>query len=82
MNDNPFLNLELFAGMPPAERNEELDVLENEFRKLFGHGIPRESLPDGITDEKMMEALQACIREKKDDLLNRLGVKLCKGVRY
>lgn len=55
--------------------NEYYDV-EDDYKKLFGHGVPREMLPTSISMEKIKDAMKKCIETKKDDLFGILGVEI------
>ena len=40
----------------------------------FGHGVPREMLPDSISTEQIKQAMKKCILSKKDNLFELLGI--------
>lgn len=42
---------------------------------MFGHGVPREMFPPGISEEEIMKVVESCVQNKKDDLMKRLGAE-------
>ncbi len=65
-----------FISSPEPDIDHEYYQIETEFRKLFGHGVPREMLPDSATPDKIKNAMQICIDNKADTLFELLGVEI------
>lgn len=65
-----------FIDTPELFVNEEYQKIEKEYEELFGHSIPREMIPSGITENQLMVALKECIESKSDNLFDRLGIKI------
>ena len=57
----------------PKIDNEYYEIEEQYFRQ-FGHGVPREMLPDSISTEQIKQAMKKCILSKKDNLFELLGI--------
>lgn len=77
MSDNLF---EDFLKILPENKKNTLDEeyykIEDEFYELFGHRAPREIIPPGISEEQIKEAMELCVKNKKDTLLQFLNVKI------
>ena len=58
------------------EIDNEYYEVEDEYKKLFGHGVPREMLPINISMEKIKDVMKKCIETKTDDLFGTLGVEI------
>lgn len=56
--------------------DDEYYIIEDEFKELFGHGVPREMIPTSISMENIKVAMKQCIEKKKDDLFELLGVEI------
>lgn len=54
--------------------DDEYYIIEDEFKGLFGHGIPREMIPTSISMEDIKVAMKQCIEKKKDVLFEVLDV--------
>ena len=53
----------------------EVNLLNQEqYFRQFGHGVPREMLPDSISTEQIKQAMKKCILSKKDNLFELLGI--------
>lgn len=65
-----------FIDTPEPEVNEDYLEIENQYEALFGHSIPREMLPSGISENQLMTALKECIESKSDSLFEKFGVKI------
>ena len=79
MNNNKKISedfLESFLNMPEVETDAEFYETERRYAELFGHGLPGEMLPDGISDGQIKKAMEECIFEHTDNLFERLGVKI------
>ena len=48
--------------------------IEEQYFRQFGHGVPREMLPDSISTEQIKQAMKKCILSKKDNLFELLGI--------
>ena len=46
------------------------------YRARFGKSIPREMMPSSVTDADVIAAIDACLAEDRDVLLERLGFAL------
>ena len=62
--------------------NNELFETIQMYTKMFHHAVPREMIPDGITDEQLIYAIQKCIDSNEDVLLQDLGVQFEKDHLY
>ncbi|MBQ9890294.1 MAG: hypothetical protein IJM39_02685 [Firmicutes bacterium] len=62
--------------------DKEYFELEKEYKSLFKHPVPKEMLPDSITDDVIKTAMKKCIETKKDLLFDLLGVKINKEFLY
>ena len=49
--------------------------LEQKYAAMFGHGVPREMLPPGISEEEIMKAVESCVQNQKDELMKILDVE-------
>ena len=58
------------------EIDNEYYEVEDEYKKLFGHGVPREMLPINISMEKIKDVMKKCIETKTDGLFGTLGVEI------
>lgn len=65
--------LKEFNTPEPKIDNEYYEIEEQYFRQ-FGHGVPREMLPDSISTEQIKQAMKKCILSKKDNLFELLGI--------
>lgn len=68
-----------------TEKNEidkEYYELEDIYKNLFGHGVPREMIPTSITMEKIKMAMKKCIETKNDDLFGALGIEISTEALY
>lgn len=70
------------AEAPAPEIDEEAFELEQRYRQAFGHAVPREMLPPSITPEQVREAVERCLSEGTDKLLEILGVAIDKDALY
>jgi len=49
--------------------------LEQKYAAMFGHGVPREMFPPGISEDEIMKALESCVQNQKDELMKILDVE-------
>ena len=56
--------------------DEEYYEIEDKFKGLFGHGVPREMIPTSISMDDIKVAMKQCIEKKKDVLFELLGVEV------
>ena len=77
-NDKKIANLmnSFISQAPPSTIDHEYYDIEEQYRNLFGHSVPREMLPDSITMEEIKDAMKKCIESKRDDLFQLLGVEI------
>ncbi len=48
---------------------------EQKYAAMFGHRVPREMFPPGISEDEIMKAVESCVQNQKDELMKILGVK-------
>lgn len=65
-----------FIDTPEPFANEEYQKVEKQYEELFGHSVPREMVPSGISENQLMTALKECIESKSDNLFEILGIKI------
>lgn len=65
-----------FIDTPEPFVNEEYRKVEKQYEELFGHSIPREMVPSGISENQLITALKECIESKTDNFFDRLGIKI------
>ena len=60
--------------------NSEIDndyyEIEDMYKEMFGHGVPREMLPNSFSQDIIKEAMNQCIENKQDDLFSILNVEI------
>ncbi len=56
--------------------DEEYYKIEDDYRKAFGHGVPREMLPSSIKSDDIKKAMKECIKTGRDDLFPLLNVEV------
>lgn len=49
--------------------------LEQKYATMFGHGVPREMFPPGISEDEIMKAVKSCVQNQKDELMKILDVE-------
>ena len=49
--------------------------LEQKYAAMFGHGVPREMFPPGISEDEIMKAVENCVQNQKDELMKILDVE-------
>lgn len=49
--------------------------LEQKYVAMFGHGVPREMFPPGISEDEIMKAVESCVQNQKDELMKILDVE-------
>ena len=54
---------------------DEKFKLEQKYATMFGYGVPREMFPPGISEDEIMKAVESCIQNQKDELMNILDVE-------
>ena len=65
-----------FLDTPEPDIDQEYYQIEEQYKAMFGHTVPRAMLPDGISMDSIKSAMKACIASKKDTLFELLGVEL------
>ena len=60
---------------PVTDINQKLYEKQREYEKRFGHGVPREMLPDSLTDEQLFNAIGKGIEAGNDNIFSILGIK-------
>ena len=60
----------------PDNTSNEFNKLVEEYVQLFNRAVPREVIPDSISDEELSRALRKCIDSKEDTLLEDLNITL------
>ena len=75
-NKNVWDFMNAFIDGPEPNLDKEYSEIEKRYERLFGHGVPREMIPDSITKEQIKSALQQCIDTNMDNLLTILGIHL------
>ncbi|MCD8361498.1 MAG: hypothetical protein LUC98_00845 [Lachnospiraceae bacterium] len=65
-----------FLDTPEPQIEKEYYEIEEQYIKLFGHGVPRAMLPDNIPIGTIKQAMMDCIQSQKDNLFERLGVTI------
>lgn len=68
--------MKAFLNTPEPEIDHEYFEIEDKFREMFGHGVPRAMLPDGMKTDTIKEAMKTCMENNEDNLFEVLGVKL------
>lgn len=63
-----------FLNTPEPKIDNEYYEIEEQYFRQFGHGVPREMLPDSISTEQIKQAMKKCILSKKDNLFELLGI--------
>ena len=61
-----------FLNTPEPKIDNEYYEIEEQYFRQFGHGVPREMLPDSISTEQIKQAMKKCILSKKDNLFELL----------
>lgn len=54
--------------------DDEKFELEQKYAAMFGHGVPREMFPLGISEDEIRKSVESCIQNQKDELMKRLDV--------
>lgn len=65
-----------FLDTPEPDIDQEYYQIEEQYKAMFGHTVPRAMLPDSISMDNIKSAMKTCIENKKDTLLKLLGVEL------
>lgn len=65
-----------FLDTPEPNIYQEYYQIEEQYKAIFGHTVPRAMLPDSISMDSIKFAMQTCIENKKDALFELLGVEL------
>ena len=55
--------------------NNEKFRLEQKYTAMFGHGVPREMFPPGISEDEIIKAVESCVQNQKDELMKILNVE-------
>ncbi|MCI9079101.1 MAG: hypothetical protein HFH68_09310 [Lachnospiraceae bacterium] len=61
--------------------DEEKFELEQKYAIMFGHGVPREMFPSGISENEIMKVVESCVQNQKDELLKIENLNLMSGLR-
>ncbi len=69
-----FMNV--FLNTPEPNVDQEYYQIEEQYKAMFGHSVPRAMLPDGISMDIIKSAMKTCIENKKDTLFELIGVEL------
>ena len=67
-----FMDAFIDASEPDVK---ETTQIEKEYESLFGHSVPREMLPSGISENQLISALKKCDETQTDTLFENLGVQ-------
>ncbi len=65
-----------FLNTPEPNVDQEYYQIEEQYKAMFGHSVPRAMLPDGISMDIIKSAMKTCIENKKDTLFELIGVEL------
>lgn len=49
------------SNTPEPKIDNEYYEIEEQYFRQFGHGVPREMLPDSISTEQIKQAMKKCI---------------------
>lgn len=71
-----------FLDTPEPKVDQEYYEIEEQYVQQFGHGVPREMLPDSVSLEQIKQAMKDCILSKSDTLFERLGVAINENYLY
>lgn len=67
------------------EKNE-IDVeyyeVEDRYKELFGHGIPLEMIPSGITKSQIIDAMNQSIKSNSDEVFSMLNISIDENALY
>ena len=74
--------MDAFLNKPEPNVDQEYYQIEEEYKRLFGHTVPRAMLPDSVSMDSIKIAMKTCIANKKDNLFELLGVSLNDGYLY
>lgn len=73
-NVSDFMNA--FLSTPEPSVDQEYYQIEEQYKALFGHTVPRAMLPDIISMDQIKSAMKSCIENQNDTLFDLLGVEL------
>ena len=65
-----------FLDFPISEIDQEYMEIEAKYKALFGHIVPRDMIPSGISMETIKNAMLESIELRKDIVLKKLGVNI------
>ena len=68
--------MDAFLSTPEPNIDQEYYQIEEQYKALFGHSVPRAMLSDSITMDSIKTAMKTCIENKNDNLFELLGVKI------
>lgn len=71
-----------FISTGDQEIDEHYYAVEKKFEEKFGYMPPTAMLPDSITDEQIVVAMNECINQGKDVFFSVLKIKLDEDVLY
>lgn len=78
MNTNKKVSdfMNAFLNTPEPDVDQEYYQIEEQYKTMFGHGVPRAMLPDNITMDSIKNAMKTCIKNETDNLLKLLNVEI------
>ena len=65
-----------FLNTPEPSIDQEYYQIEEKYKEMFGHNVPRAMLPDSISIDSIKTAMISCIENHDDNLFELLGVQL------
>lgn len=74
MEANDFFDV--FMKLPETPMDDPYIAALEAFRKAFGHIPPTAMIPDGFSQEEVIEAIHRCIEAGDPDILKRLNIEI------
>ena len=68
--------MQSFLSTPEPSIDEEYYKIEEEYKRIFNHIVPREMLPDSISINDIKDKMKKCIESKNDDLMEILKAEI------
>ena len=65
-----------FLDTPEPDIDQEYYQIEEQYKAMFDHTVPRAMLPDSVSMDSIKSAMKTCIENKEDTLFELLGVEL------
>lgn len=65
-----------FLNSPVQEVDQEYIEIEAKYNELFGHIVPREMLPPGVSTTAIKTAMLDSIKNGKDNVMEKIGVEI------